>query len=920
MIERRSLNSRIARRVFILFVCSALLPIGITAWMSYRQVSNLITEERQIYLRDLSKSYGLALFERLQDAEVTLRDSAYLAESAHSLLTSIEKPKLERMFDSVLILQGNSFSTLFGQPPAVLQHLRPTESDGSQLSVLPDEEDKPRVILSVPIALESGTAYALGIVKNSYVLPDTAIPENTDICVLDSRKNKISCYDNGLFTSVKDVKSQLNMSTQRNFTWQDQDHEYIASFWDLFLDHQFKSRPWTIVASQRKDRALATLQRFRTLYIPLLGLSLLSILLFSVRTIRRSLKPINSLIVGARHISAGELRHRIDIDSHDEFSELAVAFNDMAKVLNSHREQETSQTEIDQLILTGNAEARIARAILQGLNNVYPYQRASIYFDATRTLHSRPATLTLESLPLEPSVFIAASHKSSTPVPIEDILSEPAVVSMYGAGHCAYMPLITQGKLLGGLIIQTENTPSEPVHQAALDAFINRSTIALSALAREKQLTYQATYDLLTQIPNRTLLKKCVQDAIEAYQSQHGLVCAMLFIDIDRFKQVNDVHGHHVGDLLLKQISQRLQSVTPEQATLARYGGDEFILFIPDTSVSLAEQAARAILKSTEAEFHLGSVNTFVSASVGISFYPTHAHNYDELLQRADTAMYYAKAAGRNRLYMYNEDMTKAGKQRADLEYFLRSQVKSHHIEVFYQAKVCASTGQLEGFEALMRCKHPDFGYISPALLIPIAEETGLIHRLGLQVMRDAMNQCLQWREEGKPVSSLAVNISPVQLFSTGFIGQLHSVLSETGFNPEHLELEITESILINQLASVCSLLEEIRALGVRISLDDFGTGYSSLSYFGKLPIDVLKIDRSFVIPLETEQKQVEIIRCIIDLAHTFDIKVVAEGVETEGQLKMLQQLGCDEIQGFYFSRPLPGEEAGQLAPVFDLP
>ncbi|MFZ5467764.1 MAG: EAL domain-containing protein [Pseudomonadota bacterium] len=438
----------------------------------------------------------------------------------------------------------------------------------------------------------------------------------------------------------------------------------------------------------------------------------------------------------------------------------------------------------------------------------------------------------------------------------------------------------------------------------------------ISQLKRsEEQLTQLAHYDQLTGLPNRLLLQSRLDHSLDrAYREQRKV--AVMFLDLDRFKNVNDSLGHPAGDELLTLIAHRLQGRLREEDTLARLGGDEFVLVLED--LRNPDEAARIALEIIEllsqGPFRLGSGHeVYIGASIGISFYPGDGQDPMELIRNADAAMYQAKMAGRNTYRFYTEELTRKAQQRLSLETRLRQALETDELTVFYQPQIDLASGRMVGMEALARWRHPDEGLISPAQFIPLAEESGLIVPLGEQVLRKAMTQARSWHLGGHAGLRMAVNLSSRQFQQPDLSGQLLALLEETGLDPGCLELEITESMLLEQGPGALRTLERIRSLGISLSIDDFGTGYSSLSYLKRLPVHKLKIDQSFVRGIPDDPRDMEIAATIIAMARNLRLEVLAEGVETEAQLAYLRSRGCDMAQGYYFSPPVPAEQLGPM-------
>jgi len=436
----------------------------------------------------------------------------------------------------------------------------------------------------------------------------------------------------------------------------------------------------------------------------------------------------------------------------------------------------------------------------------------------------------------------------------------------------------------------------------------------------ERKLWQMAHHDALSNLPNRLLLNARLEHAVQRAH-RTGTSVAVLFIDLDRFKNINDTLGHQVGDELLKDVADRLRTSVKEDDTVARLGGDEFVVVAEGIAdANSAHLIAERIIERLSIPVEIRGKALFATASIGISLYPQDATAPETLLQHADAAMYQAKAMGRNRLAFYAPELTHAIQQRLDMENDLRRGLANHEFLLHYQPQFDAADGRLVAVEALLRWQHPKRGMVPPSEFIPIAEETGLIIELGAWVTETACTQAKAWRDAGHRDFILAVNLSPYQL-RTDCTTRLKDIFRTTGFPAEFFEFEVTETLLVGDDGSSLRQLADMRnELGLRIAMDDFGTGHSSLSQLKLLPIGKLKIDRSFINDLPEDTNDAAIVRAIILMAHTLGLQVVAEGVETEAQQHFLCHSNCDHLQGFLHGRPMPADAIGDLLERGQLP
>lgn len=513
---------------------------------------------------------------------------------------------------------------------------------------------------------------------------------------------------------------------------------------------------------------------------------------------------------------------------------------------------------------------------------------------------------------------------------LEDMGKDPRSIG-FPANHppmksLLAVPISHQGHVFGRIYLsdKVDGEPFSEQDEELAFSFAHSLSLVLDnayemeEVKRTRQsLDYLAHFDTLTGLPNRALLKDRIHQAIAHAQRNEGMV-GILFLDLDNFKLVNDTIGHTLGDLLLKRVVQRILACLREGDTAARLGGDEFIVMLPDMSdIQDAAKVANKILGSLMPPLAIDQHEIFVGASIGISIYPKNSKDSDQLLAEADSAMYHAKKLGKNNYQFFTPEMNNLAQKYMKLEKHLRRALEQHEFALYFQPQIEIATGRIIGMEALIRWFSPELGMVAPVDFIPLAEETGLIVPIGAWVLREACAQARFWRENGFSIR-VAVNLSSRQFhqvhnhpqYRHPLLDAVMNALDETGLPPDLLELEITEGILMQRLDSTMEILNTLKCKGVRLSVDDFGTGYLSLSYLKRFPIDTLKIDRSFVNDITTDPSDKAIVAAITAMSQQLKLEVVAEGVETEAQLAFLRELHCHAFQGFYFSKPLPADEA----------
>ncbi len=632
----------------------------------------------------------------------------------------------------------------------------------------------------------------------------------------------------------------------------------------------------------------------RVLLVALFFLTIILIL-------RANLATVDRLAQGADRFSRGDHAVRIPARGAPEVRAAAHAFNNMAEELGT--------------LVTGLSESRaelheqlhFTKELIEALPNpVYFNNRDGVCLGVNRAWEA----------------FFGVAREHSVGSILKDLDSAPAVApphpseptGLHQAGHSSGEVTVTaaDGSPHHMLYYKATFTRADgaPAGLIGMLVDITQHKDAQHALEQSQdRLNFLAYYDNLTGLPNRTLLMERMQQAMLESRRMERLV-AILFLDLDRFKFINDTLGHDIGDALLKMAAERLSALLRPGDTVSRYGGDEFTLVLANVAhADDVTRIAQKILERFSHPFRIGGRDLFITSSIGITLYPLDDGSAENLLKNADAAMYHAKEHGRNTFQFYTAEMNVRAARRLSLETGLRHALERNELSLHYQPQIDLKSGNLYGMEALLRWQSPEFGSVSPVEFIPLAEETNLIQPIGEWVLRTACTQTRVWHEAGFHGLRIGVNISARQFQQQNLAQLIRQALTDSGLKPQHLDLELTESMLMHDMERTVSTLTELDALGITVSIDDFGTGYSSLSYLKRFPIDVLKIDRSFVRDITTDTDDAAITTAIIAMAHSLEIKVVAEGVETLEQQEFLKLHGCDAMQGYYFSKPLPAED-----------
>lgn len=629
--------------------------------------------------------------------------------------------------------------------------------------------------------------------------------------------------------------------------------------------------------------------------------------------LRRTTAPLQSLLQGTRRLASQEWSTRVELSSDDEFGRLAASINTMAERIDRQMQAVQVQSAIDREILGRLDTGRVMRLVVDRLQALMPQARVAVvivdlaceHWRAYRPGEDPPMAVPAGDVPaLAPGQF-AAQCGEGQPVPAwaaRALGAHPGAVAV-----AAWVPAVWQGQLMALMAVGGEPAAriADDLRQE-IEELRDRIAVTLAAAARESALLERAVHDSLTGLYNRPGLHEAMDR-----QLGRGEAFTLVLVDLDRFKEVNDTLGHQAGDELLCAVAGRLRSCVSAEAVLARPGGDEFVLLLPGPPGE-ATAAALAICTEIAQPFALRGVRQQIGASVGLAAYPMHGQSRGELMRRADMAMYAAKSAGRGRLSWYEDSLDARIAKRAWMLQELRRAIDQSQFVLHFQPRVDAHTGRIVCAEVLLRWQHPERGLILPDEFIPAAEETGLIDRLGPWVLVAAMRHMAAWRMEGLNLPRVAVNVSARQLRAPGFAESVLDLLHRHGLSGDDLEIELTESLFAGDSDAVINGLQPLRDAGVLVALDDFGTGYSSLSSLYRLPVDVIKIDRSFVCDLGSRPSADSVARSIVALAKALRKRVVAEGVETRSQRDHLLRLDCDELQGFLYHRPMTAADLQQ--------
>lgn len=911
-IEFSSLKSRVARRLFGMFFFVLLVPIALISIGSFYKVSDIVLTEHQQNLQRAAKEYGLGIFRRLNYANDLLTNTSQHAvdlnqfrpEYMHLLLTYFSGYAVTQ--DQKIIWQESidnltvDWLEILEQAPKNKGVFTMDNYDGHTKQVF--------------ISLILNDVQWIAKLNETYLWPDAELNAFEELCVVAADSQVIYCSS----PLTDDAVARLQQTPSKAVVkWQNADFENMISVsWSLFMRYQFYDDDWKVIISKPENIFLQSIVMFKWSVLPAILLIFLLVVFISLYMVRRHLRPVEQLIKGTKALSQKKVYFKVEVDSDDEYEDLAESFNHMADSLTREFEYNEALLNINKIILLNEDLSSFAKSVLAEINRfsypsfsllyvinknryvidrIYKYEYASHFFKEIK----HPPEDMLDAL----FPFLGKSAKMFT----EDEAKAIPIGQTWTIGGCLhYYPIYEDGHLNAFLFI---NLTEVQINDRFSD-FLSHCTVAFNALQRGKLLKYQASYDRLTGLYNRTFLQDQAKNALS---STDKLSFALLFIDLDRFKNINDTLGHSFGDQLLQLVARRLMENLPERSFLCRFGGDEFILLLSINTCSYAEVVAQHWIDLLSSHFELQGRRVNIGASIGIALAPNHSQDFEGLLTCADMAMYEAKSHGRNRYCVYSDSLHNELTRRTKLESFLRSVEINDCLSVHYQPKINIQNHQFSGYEALARFNHPIEGFISPDIMFQIAEESGQVHRIGLTVMEIALEQLKEWLNLNIWKGRMAINVSPLQLESVDFIPQVQGLLKKIDISPQFIEFEVTEGVFIQSNDEVRRSLQYFQDMGISIAMDDFGTGYSSMAYITDLPLNNIKIDKAFISNIEKNNKSSGIIKSMIQIGKNIGLTVTAEGVETQEELDFLIHNSCDDIQGYLYSKPLTANNAKAL-------
>ena len=923
-----ALNSRVARRIVSYFLFAALTPLIILSLITNFQMDEELQKQSENYMHQDAKLLGLSIYNRLR----LLKDELQLnTHKTLELFKTTDENNKNRVVDSTLVesffllkstgeIISNSNSVIPHHGDQLFEQIYNNKILGKPLLLSFSSKIKneiPYLYLIVPVDSSSTRSDFIGAQLNTANILGIEMIENRDdlVCILSESGLPLYCNKPAKTSWIASVADKQRTTNSGFYLWQGDGHHYTA-YWSLFLDAHYQVEKWTVVIANSENPAKDAMERFQSVLLTVVSIIGFLVILLSLPIIRSRVLPLERILSATRNLADGKFNAKIEINSGDEFQEIGDAINSMTDKLGQQFEYQSILSIIGPQMLKADNARTVFRIIHHQLNhlqlvigigvinldreNIEPEAFTYPISETFPTNFNKPI-LFRESSDLPAHIWYGVGKDMLAKYQTLDIL-KPSLEDTY-----LLMPVKMDESIIALIAIELKSRDKSI--DMLLEQIGDITSNALSNIILSREIKFQANHDSLTNLPNRYLFQDRLNHAIHKAERDNKIF-AILFFDLDRFKQINDSLGHTLGDQVLKLVAQRLKKHIRLEDTIARIGGDEFTIIAESlTSPEGAAVLAEKLKTILENPYYCGGHELYVTGSIGISLYPQDGHDADTLVRNADAAMYRAKEDGINSYHFYSPELTERAFERVLMEKNLRNAIRKNEFQLYYQPQFQLKSLKMIGLEALIRWPHPTLGFIPPNTFIPIAEETGLINEIGQWVLEEACAQIFKWHTNGEFSGRVAVNVSIKQLSQPGFIDTVKSVLDATNCKPSWLEIEITEGYLMSDQKSSIQKLKQLQSMGIEIAIDDFGTGYSSLSYLKKLPISKLKIDKSFVDELPNNSDDVAITKAIIALGKSLGLKLIAEGVETSTQKDFLEAEGCDEVQGYLYSKPLSVEK-----------
>ncbi|PCH65009.1 MAG: hypothetical protein COC09_00630 [Gammaproteobacteria bacterium] len=905
-------HSKIGVRLFLLFLLTAVVPVisAIIYFGSELEKISLQQFEKQLVFD--AKNFSEAILNKLKSADTSLYqlEQELIARG----LSNIDLNTIREIFSAISISRDQKKLAVFYGDAISFSHLK-IKTVGTRITSFSVNGVEHIALIH---ANTTNNITLVGIINPNFLWLNEVANDNTNYTI----------YGNGqrLATLARDDQSGevmlLNASSPTKVKRSIKSNvDSMSRSRDINLSSLFDAEPWQVTATLgNKHNTIASAKSGQALTIITFSILLL-VALISSRQIRKIVSPLEKLTSATQRLGTNNSHEPLIIDSNDEIGQLAQSFNKMSEKLVKQFRTLEGLSIIDESILTGENIRNTSELILREICEIFNCQQSMLLIIPENKNESA------QTLRYDTSVAGVAKHRLQKSTALEDhTLPSDSNTTYYrngtefprifkqlseiGVNQLLVSPVVSDSKLIAyiaaGFASQQDDIESLI---SSLENFSRRVGVAIRSTQDSQKLYHRANYDSLTGLSNRAHFIEQLNAIIQCANAE-GTSLALMFIDLDRFKHVNDVQGHEAGDKLLKHVAEKLRKATNDDSIVARFGGDEFLILMPETSSQkYVEIMAKALINDLSQPITIDFHEHFIDSSIGIAMYPEHGKSAEILIKNTDIAMYLAKQAGGGNYRVFNNQMNANAMKRVALESALYHAIERDELFLVYQPKMCIKKDRICGAEALIRWQHPIHGMIPPDQFVAIAEETGQILPIGTWIYRSIIKQIASWLKQGLTLDHIAINISVRQIKSEGFVEKLRMCLEEHKVEPKYIDIEITETMFIDDMENSIKVLEQLHELGVSISIDDFGTGYSSLNYLSQLPFDTLKIDRSFLEKVNQDKNAASLTSAIIALAHSLDKNVVAEGVETLEQLQFLRDRDCDYAQGFYYAKPLSSSD-----------
>ena len=929
-LTRHVFNNRVSRRIVLLFFSAAIIPLLLLVWLTLTQVRTQLADEKSEEIRLSAKLVGMDIFQRLQYTRDEMQliaaglNAGYQLEFDDSRRRDslFESSPIEALF--ILSPQGEIISLSASAQldgPALIKQVHQQRIPGKAMLLLsPTQGAEPALFLFIPVSHQDATGDLLGARLNLSLLIDSVQLQvrRELICILNESGIPLYCNKAYEMPWLADLSTRIaKRNTDQFVTENEAEGKLFTSYWSLFLAPHYQVEKWSVAVALPNRVVMASVDQFQKILVQLSAITLLLIILISIFVIRRNMVPLERLLEGTRKVAKGVFNNRVEIHSNDEFEELGSAFNDMTRKLGDSFDQQAALINLSYELQHAGILNKAMRVALESLPQFVNASGMAI-------IHVEPSGEMVHTESLWQIDQKQRGHTASYPTSQIKLLSRQwqgsvaegrqllpmlGEIGLHDEVDLQLLPAMGKESVVAYVALyQREEVSSGIEGLFILTQFCDILATSLSNIRLRQSLEYQALHDPLTNLPNRTLIRHETEKALKQARDNH-LELAIMIMDVDRFKVINDSMGHVAGDELLVELANRLKQFTSRRDILCRFAGDEFVFLFASQGHSL-HTLLPSIIERLDRVFHdpfiLGNRRVRATASKGIAIYPQDGDNFLDLLKHADAAMYQAKRHKPGSYAYFSQALQVSMAEELETEQSLIDALTQKEFRLYYQPCLDLTNGRVTGAEALIRWYHPEKGLVNPPDFIPIAELTGLIEPMGNWVLKTACNDFLCWRDAGIELDYVSVNVSTVQLKNPEFVKIVKQNLLNTGIPPQCLELEITETAFIEEFDESLEKLQQIRKLGVRVAVDDFGTGYASMKYLKQLPADRIKIDRLFIKDLPDSHNDIAIISALISLSEQLGLGLVAEGIETEAQKHHLIKAGVKYAQGFLMSHPLP--------------